>query len=97
MTQGELDRLVAQIGEEILARVPGVLAGPRAVAGKAAELGRGHRSFAKAQRIGARAAIGPLAHRFIPLLAIPMPRRDGRAAAGAGTARGGRGRRGAQM
>jgi 2-polyprenyl-6-methoxyphenol hydroxylase-like FAD-dependent oxidoreductase len=32
------------------------------VAGKAAELGRGHRSFAKAQRIGARAAIGPLAH-----------------------------------
>ena len=37
MTQGELDRLVAQIGEEILARVPGVLAGPRAVAGKAAE------------------------------------------------------------
>jgi uncharacterized membrane protein YczE len=42
-------------------------------------------------------SIGPLAHRFIPLLAIPMPRRDGRAAAGAGTARGGRGRRGAQM
>ncbi len=32
------------------------------VAGKAAELGRGHRSFAAAQRIGARAAIGPLAH-----------------------------------
>jgi deoxyribose-phosphate aldolase len=34
VTQGELDRLVAQIGEEILARVP---AGPRAVPGKAAE------------------------------------------------------------
>ena len=34
MTQAELDRLVAQIGEEILARVP---AGPRAVAAKAAE------------------------------------------------------------
>jgi len=33
------------------------------VAGKAAELGRGHRSFANAQRVGARAAIGPLAHR----------------------------------
>jgi flavin-dependent dehydrogenase len=32
------------------------------VAGKAAELGRGHRSFAGAQRIGARAAAGPLAH-----------------------------------
>jgi len=32
------------------------------VAGKAAELGRGHRSFANAQRIGARAAAGPLAH-----------------------------------
>jgi len=32
------------------------------VAGKAAELGRGHRSFAKAQRMGARAAAGPLAH-----------------------------------
>lgn len=32
------------------------------VAGKAAELGRGHRSFANAQRAGARAAIGPLAH-----------------------------------
>jgi 2-polyprenyl-6-methoxyphenol hydroxylase-like FAD-dependent oxidoreductase len=32
------------------------------VAGKAAELGRGHRSFAAAQRVGARAAIGPLAH-----------------------------------
>jgi 2-polyprenyl-6-methoxyphenol hydroxylase-like FAD-dependent oxidoreductase len=32
------------------------------VAGKAAELGRGHRSFANAQRVGARAAIGPLAH-----------------------------------
>jgi deoxyribose-phosphate aldolase len=34
VTQGELDRLVAQIGEEILARVP---PGPRAVPGKAAE------------------------------------------------------------
>ena len=34
MTQAELDRLVAQIGEEILARVP---AGPRAIPGKAAE------------------------------------------------------------
>jgi len=34
VTQAELDRLVAQIGEEILARVP---AGPRAVPGKAAE------------------------------------------------------------
>ena len=34
MTQGELDRLVAQIGEEILARVP---AGPRTVPAKAAE------------------------------------------------------------
>ena len=34
MTQAELDRLVAQIGEEILARVP---AGPRAVPSKAAE------------------------------------------------------------
>ena len=34
MTQGELDRLVAQIGEEILARVP---AGPRAVPAKGAE------------------------------------------------------------
>jgi len=32
------------------------------VAGKAAELGRGHRSFANAQRVGSRAAIGPLAH-----------------------------------
>jgi 2-polyprenyl-6-methoxyphenol hydroxylase-like FAD-dependent oxidoreductase len=32
------------------------------VAGKAAELGRGQRSFAQAQRIGTRAAIGPLAH-----------------------------------
>jgi flavin-dependent dehydrogenase len=32
------------------------------VAGKAAELGRGHRSFAAAHRIGARAASGPLAH-----------------------------------
>jgi 2-polyprenyl-6-methoxyphenol hydroxylase-like FAD-dependent oxidoreductase len=32
------------------------------VAGKAAELGRGHRSFAAARRIGARAAYGPLAH-----------------------------------
>ena len=32
------------------------------VAGKAAELGRGHRSFAAAQRVGARAANGPLAH-----------------------------------
>ena len=32
------------------------------VAGKAAELGRGHRSFASAQRVGARAATGPLAH-----------------------------------
>jgi deoxyribose-phosphate aldolase len=34
VTQAELDRLVAQIGEEILARVP---AGPRAVPGSAAE------------------------------------------------------------
>jgi len=33
------------------------------VAGKAAALGGGHRSFAGAQRIGTRAAIGPLAHR----------------------------------
>jgi 2-polyprenyl-6-methoxyphenol hydroxylase-like FAD-dependent oxidoreductase len=32
------------------------------VAGKAAELGRGHRSFASAHRAGARAATGPLAH-----------------------------------
>lgn len=32
------------------------------VAGKAAELGRGHRSFAGARREGPRAAIGPLAH-----------------------------------
>jgi menaquinone-9 beta-reductase len=32
------------------------------VAGKAAELGRGHRSFANAQRVGTRAAYGPLAH-----------------------------------
>ena len=32
------------------------------VAGKAAELGRGERSFAQAQRIGTRAAVGPLAH-----------------------------------
>lgn len=32
------------------------------VAGKAAELGRGHRSFAGAHRIGTRAAAGPLAH-----------------------------------
>jgi len=32
------------------------------IAGKAAELARGHRSFAQAQRIGTRAAIGPLAH-----------------------------------
>jgi flavin-dependent dehydrogenase len=32
------------------------------VAGKAAELGRGHRSFAAAQRVGTRAAYGPLAH-----------------------------------
>jgi len=32
------------------------------VAGKAAELGRGHRSFAHAQRVGPRAAAGPLAH-----------------------------------
>jgi flavin-dependent dehydrogenase len=32
------------------------------VAGKAAELGRGHRSFAGAGRVGPRAAIGPLAH-----------------------------------
>lgn len=32
------------------------------VAGKAAELGRGHRSFATARRIGTRAASGPLAH-----------------------------------
>jgi flavin-dependent dehydrogenase len=32
------------------------------VAGKAAELGRGHRSFAQAHRVGARAAFGPLAH-----------------------------------
>jgi uncharacterized membrane protein YczE len=42
-------------------------------------------------------SIGPLAHRFIPLFAIPMPRCDNRAAAGAASARGGRGRRGAQM
>jgi deoxyribose-phosphate aldolase len=34
VTQAELDRLVAQIGEEILARVP---AGPRALPGKGAE------------------------------------------------------------
>jgi deoxyribose-phosphate aldolase len=34
VTQGELDRLVAQIGEEILARVP---ASPRALPGKASE------------------------------------------------------------
>lgn len=33
------------------------------VAGKAAQLGRGHRSFAHAQRVGPRAAAGPLAHR----------------------------------
>jgi menaquinone-9 beta-reductase len=32
------------------------------VAGKAAELGQGHRSFVKAQRRGTRAAAGPLAH-----------------------------------
>jgi len=32
------------------------------VAGKAGELGRGHRSFANARRVGTRAAIGPLAH-----------------------------------
>lgn len=32
------------------------------VAGKAAELGRGHRSFTNAHRVGTRAAIGPLAH-----------------------------------
>jgi menaquinone-9 beta-reductase len=32
------------------------------VAGKAAELGRGHRSFASAHRVGPRAAFGPLAH-----------------------------------
>ncbi len=34
----------------------------RGVAGKAAELGRGHRSFASAERIGTRAVFGPLAH-----------------------------------
>jgi 2-polyprenyl-6-methoxyphenol hydroxylase-like FAD-dependent oxidoreductase len=34
----------------------------RGVAGKAADLGRGHRSFAGAERVGPRAAIGPLAH-----------------------------------
>jgi geranylgeranyl reductase family protein len=33
----------------------------RGVSGKAAELGRGHRSFAGTERIGARVAIGPLA------------------------------------
>jgi 2-polyprenyl-6-methoxyphenol hydroxylase-like FAD-dependent oxidoreductase len=32
------------------------------LAGKAAQLGRGHRSFAAVRRIGPRAAIGPLAH-----------------------------------
>jgi 2-polyprenyl-6-methoxyphenol hydroxylase-like FAD-dependent oxidoreductase len=32
------------------------------VAGRAAQLGGGHRSFAGAKRIGTRAAIGPLAH-----------------------------------
>ena len=32
------------------------------VAGKAAQLGQGHRSFANAQRVGTRAAYGPLAH-----------------------------------
>jgi 2-polyprenyl-6-methoxyphenol hydroxylase-like FAD-dependent oxidoreductase len=32
------------------------------VAGKAAELGRGQRSFARAARVGARAAVGPLTH-----------------------------------
>jgi flavin-dependent dehydrogenase len=31
--------------------------------GKAAELGRGRRSFAAAERIGARVSVGPLAHR----------------------------------
>jgi 2-polyprenyl-6-methoxyphenol hydroxylase-like FAD-dependent oxidoreductase len=31
------------------------------VSGKAAELGRGHRSFAGAERVGARVAVGPLA------------------------------------
>ena len=34
----------------------------RGIAGKAAELGRGHRSFADAQLTGPRAAVGPLAH-----------------------------------
>lgn len=42
-------------------------------------------------------SIGPLAHKFIPLLAIPMPRRDAAVTAGAATAGGGRGRTRAQM
>jgi len=33
------------------------------IRGKAADLGRGHRSFADTARIGARVSIGPLAHR----------------------------------
>ncbi len=33
------------------------------VRGKAADLGRGHRSFAHTARIGARVSVGPLAHR----------------------------------
>ena len=33
------------------------------VSGKTAQLGRGHRSFAQAARVGERASIGPLAHR----------------------------------
>ena len=41
------------------------------VAGKAAELARGHRSFAQAHRVGARVAIGPLAH------AVRAPVSDG--------------------
>jgi len=41
------------------------------IAGKASELGRGHRSFANAQRVGTRAAIGPLAH------AVRSPVADG--------------------
>jgi len=52
-------------------------------------------------------SIGPLAHKFIPRLAIPMPRRDagtaagattrGAAAADASTVHGGRGRGRPQM
>lgn len=57
---GELANVMVVVRKAALAAWAGSV--DAGMSGKAAELGRGHRSFAGAQRVGPRVSIGPLAH-----------------------------------